>query len=324
MSHASKAKAVVAVQPKPDTLLDLLLRDVQRERLLVLTNGTPDELLALVMLASEMHTFKRVDIVVSGLCDCFFPTAIAAVHAIARKHCKLPPNRLHIVAGLTKLCVANGRCGQNFDRYAGDMPPATRESELHEELKTHEITYSLALVLGDYAAGIRMSNATAQCKTSRIPTTAFEGCVCVIMYHNRHVAAAPARWTTGRKRIYTFSSAHAIGDVDLSVRMDEVAASVRETYPLLWPDSPGWPTHGLCQTSNTNYYAGGVCMLAATLNMTASQVPHHLAQCFGSGPVGTYYFSREENDPEVRTDAAWSLLFDVHSSVGNPVAVWRE
>ncbi len=312
-----------AVQPRPDSLLDLLLKGVPRERLAVFTNGTPDELLALVLLAVEMHSFNHVDVIVSGLCDCYFPHALAAVRLAAIQYCKLPASKLRIFAGLTKLCQANGECARHFDRYAGATPRAVRESDLHAELNADPDTaYSAAIILGDVDAAQRMAAATARCTPSRIYKSVFENTVVIIMYTAPTVACSPAPWTRGRKCIYTFSAAHAVGDLECPDRLEEIARRVRTTYPSLWPDVASWPKYGLCQANHEEYYPAGVCMLVATLNMPHSQVPEHLAKCFGH--PASYYFTYTPRDVHDQADSLWTLMNAIDDAIGTLVTVWRE
>ncbi len=72
-----------------DLLANAFLDGVGRERMLVTLEATPDQLLALIVLAPVMHKFRRVDVILGGMWDRTLAHDIRAVKHVLFAHCNL-------------------------------------------------------------------------------------------------------------------------------------------------------------------------------------------------------------------------------------------
>lgn len=317
----TSAPSEQAGSPRTNVLVEELMRDVQRERLLIFTNGTPDERLAIILLGTFMHSFKTVDIVVGGLCDVRFEEAVEGVLVAVTKHVKLAPPHARVFSGQTRVCSHNGECA-NTPRADFGRPcnfARLRAEQLHSEINAHKLPYSAVLVLGTADEAWTMRKATGD---NRGHAIAFLNSLIVSMEFPPGDVALGDHWQSDARREFTFSPIGVVGEVKLLDRVNDIVAAVYRKFPKLWAIECGTPSRSPCERVHEMGELHA-CLLGAALHVEPTQYATLGINTYSKGNyVMTHMFG--DGDVARQTAALTVLLETIQNSVDGFLPPWHE
>lgn len=134
--------------PAPDAVPEVLAGVFVggRARMLVTLEATPDQLLALVLLAPVARMFGAVDVVVSGMWDDTFAHDLEAARCVLYDHCKLSRSTARVYAGWT--AVGGGAPPGLINRGPLVAPSVARVAE---RMQSVDRAYNSVASRGNYA-----------------------------------------------------------------------------------------------------------------------------------------------------------------------------